>query len=169
MVNNARLRQIEKICASVPTITCKGFCHYSCRGVQLSVTESHNIRKRTGVLFRGNLPDRVCPLLDRETKLCTVHDIRPLVCRLWGVTERMQCPHDCGPERLLTYEEEYAILNEVMWIGGGYTDADYLENKKWLADPEFFALVRRAMDGEIEFETVRQKVQNIEMRRCGKR
>lgn len=169
MVNNARLRQIEKIYAPLPAINCKGDCHHSCRGIQLSVTESHNIRKRTGVLFRGNLPGRVCPFLDRETKLCTVHDIRPLVCRLYGVTQRMQCPHGCTPERLLTDEEEFALINEVMWIGGGYSDGDYLENKKWLGDPEFFVYVREAMYGRMDWESVRQKVQAIERTRCEKR
>lgn len=35
-----------------------------------------------------NAKDGACEFLDRRTKVCTIHDTRPLVCRLF------QCPND---------------------------------------------------------------------------
>src|SRR2546429_6087610 len=29
---------------------------------------------------------------------CTVYEVRPMICRLWGMVEGMQCPHGCVPE-----------------------------------------------------------------------
>jgi hypothetical protein len=41
-----------------------------------------------------------------------VYDARPLICRLWGVSENLQCPYGCVPERMLTLEEAQDFMQE---------------------------------------------------------
>lgn len=168
MTNNNALLQIKKIWAGLPGLACKGLCHHSCRGIQLSTTEMHQIRKRKGVAFVGNRPDEVCPFLDVVRKTCTVYDIRPTVCRLWGATERMQCPHDCEPEWRLTDFEEATIINEVQHIGGSYSDAEYWETKSWIEDPELFPIIQQAMRMNltgIDWDKARQMIERIKRER----
>lgn len=59
-----------------------------------------------------------CPYLDLQSKQCTIHPRRPLICRLYGVQESMPCPHGCKPEpRYLTNEEAQEITQESIRIG----------------------------------------------------
>jgi len=44
---------------------------------------------------------------------CKTYEDRPTVCRLWGVTETMECSFGCKPERLLAEGEARKILAEV--------------------------------------------------------
>ena len=52
-----------------------------------------------------------CPLLRHGR--CTVYAQRPLVCRLWGVTESMECPHGCRPVRYLKYAQGQLLLRMI--------------------------------------------------------
>ena len=38
-----------------------------------------------------------CGYLDQVNKRCTVYAVRPMICRLWGVTTDMACPWGCQP------------------------------------------------------------------------
>ena len=63
-------------------------------------------------------PGGFCPYLDLGTKRCTVHSVRPMICRLWGVSENMKCPHGCKPEpRYLTVKEQRAYFRKALQIG----------------------------------------------------
>ncbi len=44
---------------------------------------------------------------------CSVYEVRPLICRLWGATEAMPCPFGCEPDRVLTDEESSALISAV--------------------------------------------------------
>ena len=50
------------------------------------------------------------PALLNERGECSVHAIRPMICRLWGLTKSMACPFGCVPERWLTEDEAHALL-----------------------------------------------------------
>ncbi|TMD08275.1 MAG: hypothetical protein E6J01_03825 [Chloroflexi bacterium] len=50
-----------------------------------------------------------CPLLT-PSGTCSVYDIRPMICRVWGLTKSMACPFGCVPERWLTEDEAHALL-----------------------------------------------------------
>lgn len=56
-----------------------------------------------------------CPLLTADKK-CSVYHIRPMICRLWGIVERMPCHHGCVPERWLTREQGHEFLRRVREI-----------------------------------------------------
>lgn len=61
--------------------------------------------------------DYYCPaLVDGR---CRVHDDRPTICRLWGATRSMPCPHGCTPAEALSQEESYELLQLAGRAGGG--------------------------------------------------
>jgi Fe-S-cluster containining protein len=65
--------------------------------------------------------DYYCPaLIDGR---CSVYDDRPTICRLWGATQSMRCPHGCTPDDALAQEESYRSLRLAAKIGGGMIDA----------------------------------------------
>jgi Fe-S-cluster containining protein len=74
-----------------------------------------------------------CPYL--EDGRCSVYDVRPLVCRLWGLVDApgLRCEHGCMPERWLTRDDALRLVrrslaisggNEVTTIRGGLVEAD---------------------------------------------
>ncbi len=59
-----------------------------------------------------------CPYLDLKTKRCTVYERRPLICRLYGMTEELPCPFGCKPTpRYLTKAEAQYFAEESRKIG----------------------------------------------------
>lgn len=56
-----------------------------------------------------------CPLLENER--CSVYEVRPMICRLWGLVESMPCPWGCKPDRYLTHEEGLVLLDRVANAG----------------------------------------------------
>jgi Fe-S-cluster containining protein len=111
---------LDVLYARVPSINCKGLCTESCGpiGEATSPRERDRLRERLGtstmdepVAFvdrDGSVP---CPLLVNGK--CSVHDIRPLICRLWGSVEHemMICPHGCEPARFLTNDQTRELFD----------------------------------------------------------
>jgi hypothetical protein len=132
MTPEERRRELRRVWARVPQPVCQGKCAESCGPIAMSPEERRMIEERTGEPFET---DFTCPLL--KLGLCSVYDIRPMVCRLWGATEGMACPHGCLPPsgRLLTDDEGMAILADAMFIGGepGAIDGD--EMRRRMKDP----------------------------------
>lgn len=61
-----------------------------------------------------------CPFRDDEKKLCAIYPVRPIVCRLFGVTDGMECPNGNsanidGRKFRLASVDEAIILNVVDW------------------------------------------------------
>ena len=61
--------------------------------------------------------DYACPAL--VDGACTVYEIRPTICRLWGATRSMPCPHGCTPDDALTKDDSRRLLHEAADAGGG--------------------------------------------------
>ena len=59
-----------------------------------------------------------CVFLDGNRR-CLVYDMRPMICRVYGVSLGLPCPHGCVPERWLTDEEGRDFVARAMAIGGG--------------------------------------------------
>lgn len=54
-----------------------------------------------------------CPFLVNEAD-CSVYPVRPLICHLWGTVRGvMECPHGCQPDRWLSVDEAWALLEQV--------------------------------------------------------
>jgi Fe-S-cluster containining protein len=88
--------------------TCKPGCP-GCCGIELhSITEQDRIDASGGVKVSTGLCD--CPYL--RDGGCSVHDERPIYCRLYGNTPVLRCHYGGVPSRMLTIEETEEILEE---------------------------------------------------------
>jgi hypothetical protein len=97
--------RIEVLYASLPNISCKGLCSDCCGPIFVNAFEWERMGrpKWSG----GSLS---CPLL--EEKRCSVYDLRPLICRLWGIVPEMPCPWGCKPDREMTTDEVTSAWEE---------------------------------------------------------
>jgi Fe-S-cluster containining protein len=107
-------KALDALYAELPTIDCQGRCSSSCGPINMTEPEWRRIQLRLGHTPRA--VSMTCPMLVRER--CSVYAIRPLICRLWGIVERMPCPWGCKPEpRYLTSRESFALLARTEIIG----------------------------------------------------
>lgn len=108
----AAMTKLDAIYAALPAIDCKRLCQECCGPVMMSQLEWHRIIHRLGKAPQPT-PEQAkrlqCPMLT-DAGDCRVYDLRPMICRLWGLVEKMRCPHGCEPERWLTDAEAAAIL-----------------------------------------------------------
>jgi hypothetical protein len=109
----------------VPEVHCKGLCLDSCGPIAMTIEEDDRLQKRgvrvasmvdtVAAVERGD--DYYCPAL--HDGRCTVYDDRPTICRLWGATTSMPCPHGCTPANALSQQESYELLALAADVGGG--------------------------------------------------
>lgn len=98
--DEAALATLEALYASLPALECQGLCAHSCSAhVDASIVERERIAA-AGVDLDAPTADGACPALSRAlvtTGRCTVHRLRPMICRLWGSAASMPCPHGSPP------------------------------------------------------------------------
>lgn len=94
------VEHLEELYAALPPLSCRGLCGHSCSAhVDAPAVERARIAE-AGVDLDAPTADGACPALSRAlvpTGRCTVHQVRPVVCRLWGTAAAMPCPHGCTP------------------------------------------------------------------------
>jgi hypothetical protein len=118
-------QQLAAVYAKIPAVDCTGRCANTCTTFPVPRAERREVRRHTGTnigLTDGTDPLKTCPLLT-DRRRCGAHSIRPLICRIWGVTEGMICPHGCRPARTLTLAESFVLMADVYEIGGQHGDA----------------------------------------------
>lgn len=114
-MSRAALRRIYR---RIPKIECRGLCQEACGPIMLTEIERDRMEAAAGrKLGMIDLETITCPMLDDEGR-CEVYAQRPLICRLWGVTEEMECPHGCEPERYLTPAEADELIDEINELSG---------------------------------------------------
>lgn len=123
---SAQDADLERLYAQVPDAGCKGLCAAACGPIDMSPREASRLREvgveiapptpeATQAHARGGLP---CPALT-DAGRCSVYDRRPMVCRLWGATESLRCPHGCAPaEGVLSDVDGVALIVEAARVGG---------------------------------------------------
>lgn len=116
------LRRVRELYRLLPTIDCQRRCAHSCVPVAMSRSEAVNLglpTSSTTTAARGPLGVPRCSMLTPEGA-CGHHDARPMICRLWGVSESMRCPHGCEPDggRYLTDSEAMELLVHSFVVGG---------------------------------------------------
>lgn len=102
-------KAVRDIWAKVPRIECKGLCANSCGPIPCSSVERKLVEERAGKKLRTE--GMTCNML--KNGRCTVYSVRPLICRIWGVSPRLKCPHGCEPEREVTDAEMMALFKEI--------------------------------------------------------
>jgi uncharacterized protein len=128
LVRRKQKLSLEDVYRRIPAVECKGLCIDSCGPIAMSKAEDARIRERgvaippmavaMAALERGD--DYYCPAL--ENGRCSVYSDRPAICRLWGATESMPCPHGCTPPDALTQSESHELLLLAASAGGGMVD-----------------------------------------------
>lgn len=109
--------RLEAIYDSLPGLKCQGLCQQACGPVPMLDVEHRPIVAKLGYWPNWKLKrSMTCPLL--KDGQCKVYEVRPLLCRLWGVAEDMKCPHGCEPERYLTFEEATSLWGQVLELNG---------------------------------------------------
>ena len=105
--------------AKIPDLHCKGLCHAYCGPIPCSNEEWEAMGKParldngSGMVILQHVEGGHCPLLSPNGR-CTVYANRPLICRLWGVTKKLRCPHGCKPKRWVKPEESAAMIKELI-------------------------------------------------------
>lgn len=112
--------RLEALYASLPALECLGLCIESCGTITMGLHEQRRVERQTGEPLRTM--DRIvdnCPYL--EDRRCSVYEVRPLVCRLWGLVDspELRCEYGCTPERWLTRDEALALMRRSLAISGG--------------------------------------------------
>lgn len=123
------IAELEKMYATIPAMECKGLCTSYCGPIGMGETERLRILERIGhppfskifptihdlddlagreLLSRVAVGCLTCPML--KDGRCKVYDIRPMICRLWGASEDLRCPHGCRPKKLLTRAESKHLI-----------------------------------------------------------
>jgi hypothetical protein len=77
------------------------------------------LAEAVAAIERGD--DYYCPALLEGR--CRVYEHRPTICRLWGATQSMPCPHGCTPADALTQSESHELLVLAATAGGGMVDS----------------------------------------------
>ena len=117
------IEKLEALYKSIPEIECKGLCHPSCSIVPAEDIEIKRARKKLSYNpFRvsnkdieeakttGKIPS--CGAL--KNNRCTIHSVRPAICRLYGSAEGLECPFGCEPKKpKLSKQEAYSIIREI--------------------------------------------------------
>lgn len=129
MNDTAKLAKIDALLGKLPTFKCKEGCYDCCGPVELSRLEYMRCIQASGrtaedvrLQMQNNLKQGtyLCPLLNTETGRCTVYEVRPAICRLFGVVRnQLLCPHGFAPESstLLSDKQARDILKKVEELG----------------------------------------------------
>lgn len=107
-------KAVRDIWAKVPKIECKGLCSNSCGPIPCSSVERKLVESRAGKKL--GTERLTCTML--KGGRCTVYSVRPLICRVWGLTPKLKCPHGCLPERYMTDAETMNLFKEIEAICG---------------------------------------------------
>lgn len=120
-------QKLAELYAELPKIDCVGRCWDSCTSIRMTAVE----RRAVDALGTGiHIPNRshqdglaVCEALTM-LRQCAVYEARPLICRLWGLTDSMPCTFGCIPEGgRLSDAEGYLFLARVHELSGDHLAA----------------------------------------------
>lgn len=92
----ARIRFFRR---RIPEFDCIPGCHDCCGPVLASSEEMARLPVKTDAEHAAAMARWDCVHLGAQG--CTVYDERPLVCRLFGTTPRLACPHGRRPAAMI--------------------------------------------------------------------
>jgi len=156
----AQEEQLRALWATLPDIDCIGKCWDSCGPIRMSSPERALVQ-RAG----ADVPDAVhdgnaylCPALTL-LKRCAVYEVRPVICRLWGISDNMRCNYGCRPNgrTWLSDRECWAVIAETFRIAGDAAAADSIL-ANW-STPELAAETDRRLRESREAGEFKREVQ----------
>lgn len=159
---------LDALYAELPEVGCKGLCESHCvrDTVEFSPVETMRVERETGVRVKP-LKQGVEPCAALHRGRCTVHSIRPMICRLFGAADGMRCEHGCLPTRWLTDQDMMRYLCAAMQIGQHpmYGEREVRFLVELSADPEVAPLFARYLRGDRSGDLMRQLGATIQQRR----
>ena len=124
MNRTQRFAAVDAVYATLPRLECKGYCHDSCGPIAMTTLERKRLRAAGQEIHAntdaGDRPGRllVCSALTDDNR-CGQYDLRPAICRIWGMTRALQCTYGCVPEGgYLTERQAYTFLADVAGAAG---------------------------------------------------
>jgi hypothetical protein len=102
--NSEKLRLLRQ---RIPVFECVQGCHDCCGPVTASSEEMSRLPVKSDAEHDAALADWNCPHLGECG--CRVYTERPLICRLFGTTERLPCPHGKRPEVMVDPKVEQQV------------------------------------------------------------
>lgn len=91
----------------IPAFECLPGCHDCCGPVTASTAEMARLPVKSEAEHEAALADWSCPHLGCNG--CQVYEERPLICRLFGTTKSLPCPHGKRPEVMVDPRIEKAV------------------------------------------------------------
>lgn len=111
-------KELRSIWDKVPAMKdCQGKCQASCGPIPVSGEERRLIEQRSGKKLDWDKDTWRCNMISK-TGYCTVYSVRPLICRIWGATEKLPCPFGCEPEWALSKDEAMELFAELEELTG---------------------------------------------------
>ncbi len=98
MMNSVR-QKIRFFRSRIPSFECIVGCHDCCGPVTTSTEEISRYPVKSDAEHDAALANLSCPHLGKIG--CQVYSERPLICRLFGTTSRLACPHGKRPELMI--------------------------------------------------------------------
>lgn len=123
-LNKAKDEKLLAVYARLPTVECRGLCQKACGVIMMTRLEYRRLANALGQdLDADPGVSLACPVLTDEGR-CGAYPQRPLICRLFGLTKALACPHGCQPSRWLSDDEAGEFIGEVSRISGD--DAEHV-------------------------------------------
>ena len=101
------VEQVDALRRQIPAFRCKPGCHDCCGPVTASSEEVWRLPVKTDAEHEAALAAFNCVHLGVNG--CEVYEERPLICRLFGTTPTLACPHGCGPETPIASDVETQV------------------------------------------------------------
>lgn len=116
MTAKQKLAQLYK---RLPKVQCRGLCQEACGPIACSETEAAIMARHSGRPLSFDARTGRCNYLN-DVGRCAVYPVRPLVCRVFGSSEKLPCLWGCKPTApLLSEREEGLLFLKVLEVGGG--------------------------------------------------
>ena len=104
--------RVQRLYDMIPAVDCKRRCQSACGVIPMSDVELRTIVAHIGYEPDFFSADLRCPMLG-EFGECTIYELRPAVCRLWGAVKELPCPHGCGTDTEISDDTARSILRSL--------------------------------------------------------
>ncbi len=154
--------QLDAVYAELPKMECKGACWDSCSAIDMTEAERSRITRKYGLTIRpldavkSNREVR-CPALTRFGQ-CSVYDLRPIICRIWGLVPTMRCNYGCVPEGgHISDKQAWMLMARIHEINGDHHLAQRIR-EMWADEETALAYFReRQRRDEMAWEWKRRR------------
>lgn len=112
-------QKLKHLYRRLPRVQCQGKCQEACGPIACSTAEAEIMRRHSGRPLSFDARTGRCNYLNDGGR-CSVYEVRPLVCRIFGASEKLPCIWGCKPTApLLSEKQEGQLFLLVLEVGGG--------------------------------------------------